>query len=96
MTRWHTDLTDHIYVERDAYYFDLVRWFAKDETPSSVCAWCITKGNEHFKNKMAVSAITRFDSGICGSFSLNQASRFIDLPMAGMTFRVEGTSGTAV
>lgn len=96
ITRWHADLTDHIYVEWGAHYFDLVRWFAKDEIPSSIFAWGTRKGNEHFKSKMAVSASARFDSGICASFSLNQASRFITMPMTGMTFRVEGTEGTAV
>jgi predicted dehydrogenase len=96
VTRWHADLTDHIFVEWGAHYFDLVRWFAKDETPSSVFAQGTRKGNEHFKSKMAVSATARFDSGICASFSLNQASRFTHLPMTGMTFRVEGTEGTAV
>jgi predicted dehydrogenase len=96
VTRWHADLIDHMFVEWGAHHFDLVRWFAKNETPSSIFAWGTTKGNEHFKSKMSVSATARFDSGICGSFSLNQATRFTDLPMTGMTFRVEGTEGTAV
>lgn len=95
VTRWHTELSDHIFVEWGAHYFDLVRWFARDETPSSVFAWGTTKGNEHFKSKMSVSATARFESGIVGSFSLNQATRFTHLPMTGMTFRVEGTEGTA-
>jgi predicted dehydrogenase len=96
VTRWHADLTDHMFVEWGAHHFDLVRWFAKSETPSRIFAWGTTKGNEHFKSKMSVSATARFDSGICGSFSLNQATRFTDLPMTGMTFRIEGTEGTAV
>ncbi len=96
VTRWHSELTDHIFVEWGAHYFDLVRWFAKDETPVSIFASGTRSGNEHFKSKMAVSATARFDSGICASFSLNQASRFTNLPMTGMTFRVEGTEGTAV
>ncbi len=95
VTRWHTGLTDHIFVEWGAHYFDLARWFAKGETPSSVFSWGTRKGNEHFRSKMAVSATTRFDSGICGSLSLNQASKFLDVPMTGMTFRIEGTEGTA-
>lgn len=96
VTRWHTDLNDHIFVEWGAHFFDLARWFAKDETPVSVFAWGTRKGNEHFKSKMAVSATARFESGICAAFSLNQASRFMSVPMSGMTFRVEGTEGTAV
>jgi len=96
VTRWHADLTDHIFVEWGAHYFDLVRWFARDETPSSIFAWGTQKGNEHFKSKMSVSATARFESGIVGSLSLNQATRFTNLPMTGMTFRVEGTEGTAV
>ena len=96
VTRWHAELTDHIFVEWGAHHFDLARWFASGETPSSVFAWGTTKGNEHFYSKMAVSATLRFESGTCASFSLNQATRFIGLPMSGMTFRVEGTLGTAV
>ncbi|MGB2957302.1 MAG: Gfo/Idh/MocA family oxidoreductase [Bacteroidota bacterium] len=96
VTRWHADLTDHIFVEWGAHHFDLVRWFAGNETPSSVFAWGTRKGNEHFKSKMSVSATARFESGICASFSLNQASRFIHLPMTAMTYRIEGTEGTAV
>ncbi|KPK65378.1 MAG: hypothetical protein AMS21_04790 [Gemmatimonas sp. SG8_38_2] len=95
VTRWHAALTDHIFIEWGAHHFDLARWFAAGESPSSVFAWGTTKGNEHFKSKMAVSATLRFDSGTCASLSLNQASRFISLPMTGMTFRVEGTLGTA-
>lgn len=94
VTRWHADLTDHLFVEWGAHHFDLARWFAGGEVPSSVFAWGTTKGNEHFKSKMAVSATLRFDSGTCASLSLNQASRCISLPMTGMTFRVEGTLGT--
>ncbi len=96
VTRWHADLADHIFVEWGAHYFDLVRWFAKDETPATVFASGTDAGNEHFKSKMAVSASARFDSGICASFSLNQASRFIHLPMTGMTFRIEGTDGSGL
>ena len=96
VTRWHADLTDHIFVEWGAHYFDLVRWFARNETPSSVFAWGTRRGNEHFKSKMSVSATARFDSGICASFSLNQATRFAHLPMTAMTYRIEGTEGTAV
>ena len=96
VTRWHAELTDHIFVEWGAHYFDLVRWFARDETPSSIFAWGTKTGNEHFKSKMAVSATAKFESGIVGSFSLNQATRFFNLPFSGMTFRVEGTEGTAV
>jgi hypothetical protein len=44
---------------------------------------------------MSVSATARFDSGICASLSLNQATRFLHLPMTAMTFRLEGTEGTA-
>ena len=44
---------------------------------------------------MAVSATHSFASGTCASLSLNQASRFVNLPMSGMSFRVEGTLGTA-
>jgi predicted dehydrogenase len=95
VTRWHAELEDHIFVEWGAHYFDVLRWFAGGETPESVFAWGTTRGNEHFKSKMAVSATARFASGAVGSFSLNQASRFVGLPMAGMTFRVEGTEGTA-
>ncbi|MGB6121549.1 MAG: Gfo/Idh/MocA family oxidoreductase, partial [Bacteroidota bacterium] len=50
VTRWHADLTDHIFVEWGAHHFDLVRWFAGNETPSSVFAWGTRKGNEHFKS----------------------------------------------
>jgi predicted dehydrogenase len=96
VTRWHADLTDHIFVEWGAHFFDIVRWFAMDETPSTVFAWGTRKGNEHFKSKMSVSATARFASGICASFSLNQATRFIHLPMTAMTYRIEGTEGTAV
>jgi predicted dehydrogenase len=96
VTRWHAELTDHIFVEWGAHYFDLVRWFARDETPSSIFAWGTTRGNENFKSKMAISATARFDSGIVASFSLNQATRFFNLPYSGMTFRIEGTEGTAV
>lgn len=96
VTRWHANLTDHIFVEWGAHHFDLVRWFARDETPSSVFAWGTRRGNEHFKSKMSVSATARFDSGICASFSLNQATRFTHLPMTAMTYRIEGTEGTAV
>jgi len=96
VTRWHATLTDHIFVEWGAHHFDLVRWFAKNETPSSIFAWGTKKGNEHFKSKMSVSATAQFQSGICGSFSLNQATRFTNLPMTGMTFRIDGTEGTAV
>ncbi|GAG47861.1 unnamed protein product, partial [marine sediment metagenome] len=95
VTRWHADLTDHIYVEWGAHYFDLARWFAGGETPESIFAWGTDKGCEHFKSKMSVSATLRFGSGACGSLSLNQAARFISVPMSGMTFRVEGTEGTA-
>ncbi len=95
VTRWHADLTDHIFVEWGAHHFDLARWFAKDETPESVFAWGTRKGNEHFKSKMSVSATVRFGSGTCGSLSLNQASRFMGMPMGGMTFRIEGTRGCA-
>jgi UDP-N-acetyl-2-amino-2-deoxyglucuronate dehydrogenase len=95
VTRWHAELTDHIFVEWGAHHFDLARWFAGGETPTSVFAWGTSKGNEHFKSKMAVSATLRFASGTCASFSLNQASRFITLPMTGLTFHVEGTLGTA-
>jgi len=96
VTRWHTELTDHIFVEWGAHFFDLVRWFAKDETPTSIFAWGTDRGNEHFKSKMSVSATARFDSGICAALSLNQATRFANLPTSGMTFRIEGTEGCAV
>ena len=96
VTRWHTELTDHIFVEWGAHYFDLVRWFARSETPSSIFAWGTTSGNEHFNSKMVVSATARFDTGIVASFSLNQATRFSNLPYSGMTFRIEGRDGTAV
>jgi len=94
VTRWHADLSDHIYVEWGAHHFDLARWFSGGETPASIFAWGTTRGNEHFKSKMSVSATARFASGICASFSLNQATRFMHLPLSGMTFRIEGTEGT--
>jgi predicted dehydrogenase len=95
ITRWHADLTDHIYVEWGAHYFDLARWFTDGETPESVYACGTRKGSENFKSEMSVSATLRFASGACAGLSLNQASRFIGLPMTGMTFRVDGTRGTA-
>ena len=96
VTRWHADLSDHVFVEWGAHHFDLVRWFCPGAMPTSVFAWGTAKGNEHFRSKMAVSASVRFGSGACASLSLNQATRFIDLPMTGMTFRIDGTEGTAV
>jgi len=84
VTRWHADLTDHIFVEWGAHYFDLVRWFAGGETPSSVFAWGTRKGNEHFKSKMSVAAAARFESGTCASLSLNQAGRFTNVPLGAM------------
>lgn len=100
VTRWHADLTDHIFVEWGAHHFDLQRWFALGETPAGVFAWGTRRGNENFKSKMAVSAICNFKSGAVGALSLNQASRFPDVgrtaKSVGLGFHVEGTQGTAV
>lgn len=97
VTRWHADLEDHIFVEWGAHHFDMQRWLSGGETPASVFAWGTTRGNEHFRSKMAVSATCNFASGIVGSLSLNQASRFPDVGgyAVGLGFRVEGTEGTA-
>ena len=95
VTRWHTELTDHIFVEWGAHFFDLARWFAGQKTPDSVFACGTDKGNEHFDSKMSVAASARFAHGLVASFSLNQATRFFKMPYSGMTFRLEGTQGTA-
>ena len=96
ITRWHTALNDHIFVEWGAHHLDLCRWFAGGETPRSVFAFGTRKGNEHFKSKMAVAASCEFESGIVACMSLDQASRFPPLgnTPVNMNLRLEGTLGT--
>ncbi|HPO16170.1 MAG TPA: Gfo/Idh/MocA family oxidoreductase [Candidatus Hydrogenedentes bacterium] len=95
VTRWHTELKDHIFVEWGAHHFDLCRWFAGGETPRHISAFGTVRGNEHFKSKMAVSASCDYASGIVGCVSMDQASRFprVGNTRIGMNFRVEGTQG---
>lgn len=96
VTRWHTELNDHIFVEWGAHHLDLCRWFARGETPRRVFAFGTRKGNEHFKSKMAVAASCEFDSGIVAALALDQASRFPTLgnTPVNMNLRIEGTLGT--
>ena len=96
VTRWHADLTDHIFVEWGAHHFDLARWFASGETPTDVFASGTTRGNEHFKSKMSVSATARFQSGIRASFFVESGHAFHERPVFehDLPHRHEGTEGT--